>query len=110
MIEIGNILQFNKLMTSTKDLILIVFTSIWDNKCFKFNLEMEKLELKYKNLTILSVNIDENLEITNAYDIKQVPTTVFYKDNTKTYYDIIGVDKINEIEEIIIKNTPFLNI
>jgi thioredoxin-like negative regulator of GroEL len=90
-------------MTSTTDLIIIVFTSIWDNKYFKFNLEMEKLELKYKNLIILSVNIDENLEITNAYDIKQVPTTVFYKDNTKTYDDIIGVDKINEIEEIIIK-------
>jgi thioredoxin-like negative regulator of GroEL len=103
MIEISNILQFNKLMTSTTDLIIIVFTSIWDNKYFKFNLEMEKLELKYKNLIILSVNIDENLEITNAYDIKQVPTTVFYKDNTKTYDDIIGVDKINEIEEIIIK-------
>jgi thiol-disulfide isomerase/thioredoxin len=71
---------------------------------------MEKLEQKYKNLIILSVNIDENLEITNAYDIKQVPTTVFYKDNTKTYDDIIGVDKINEIEEIIIKKTSFLNI
>ena len=104
MIEIGNVSKFNEIMTSTKNLIIIVFTSIWNNSSYKFNNEMENLEKNYKDLQILSVNIDDNSAITNAYDIKQVPTTVFYKDGTKAYNDIIGVDKLNEIEDIIKKN------
>ncbi len=103
MIEIGNVSKFNEIMTSTTDLIIIVFTSIWHNPCYNFNIQMEKIEQKYKDLKILSVNIDDNSAITNAYDIKEVPTTVFYKDGTKAYNDIIGVDKLNEIEDIIHK-------
>ncbi len=104
MIEIGNVSKFNEIMTSTKNLIIIVFTSIWNNSSYKFNNEMENLEKNYKDLQILSVNIDDNSAITNAYDIKQVPTTVFYKDGTKAYNDIIGADKLNEIEDIIKRN------
>jgi thiol-disulfide isomerase/thioredoxin len=101
MIEICNVLKFNELMTSTTDLIVIVFTSIWHNPCYKFNMEIEKIEQKYKNLKILLINIDETMEITKAYGITEVPTTVFYKDNTKANTDIIGIDKINEIEDTI---------
>jgi thioredoxin 1 len=104
MIEITNVSKFNELMTSTTDLIIIVFTSIWDKECYKFNDGMEKIEQKYKYLKILSINIDDNPTIKNAYDIKEVPTTVFYKDGTKAHNDIIGVGKINEIEEIIKRN------
>ncbi len=104
MIEIANVAKFNEIMTSTNNLIVIVFTSIWNKSCYQFNNEMEKLEQKYKDLKILSINIDDNSSISKAYDIKQNPTIVFYKDGTKAYNDIIGDDKINEIEDIIKKN------
>ena len=103
MIEICNVLKFNEIMISTTDLIVIVFTSIWDKSCYQFNIQIEKIEEKHKNLKILSVNIDDNSAIANAYGITKVPTTVFYKDNTKANIDIIGYDKINEIENIINK-------
>ena len=104
MIEVGNVSKFNELMISTKDLIIIVFTSIWDKSCYKFNMEIEKIEQKYKNIKILSINTDDAPAITKAYDIKIVPTAVFYKDNTKACNDIIGHDKIIEIEENIKKH------
>jgi thiol-disulfide isomerase/thioredoxin len=104
MIEVGNVSKFNELMISTKDLIVIVFTSIWNKSCYKFNIEMEKLENKYKDIKILSVDINDTPQITKEYDINIVPTTVFYKDNNKACNDIIGDNKIDEIEHIIKKN------
>jgi thioredoxin 1 len=103
MIEIGNVSKFNEIMTSTTDLIIIVFTSIWDKQCYKFNIEIEKIEQKYTNIKFLSINIDDNYAIKNAYDIKEVPTIVFYKDGTKAYKDITGYNILNEIEDVIKK-------
>ncbi len=104
MIEIDSVSKFNEIMTSTTDLILIVFTSIWHIPCYDFNIQIKQIEQKYKNLKILSVDINDNSTITNAYGITNVPATVFYKDNTKATNNIIGYDKINEIEDIIKNN------
>lgn len=105
MIEIDSVSKFNEIMTSTKDLILIVFILFQDNKYYDydFNIQIKQIEQKYKDLKILSVDINDNSEITNAYGITNVPTTVFYKDNNKACNNIIGYNKINEIEDIIKK-------
>jgi thiol-disulfide isomerase/thioredoxin len=104
MIEIGNVSKFNEIMTSTTELIIIVFTSIWHKPCYNFNIQIENIEQKYKYLKILSVDINDNSIITKEYDVKEVPTTVFYNDGTLTNSYIVGSNKLNEIEDIIKKN------
>ena len=101
LIEILNIEHFNKIMQNTDKLIIINFYSNFVKECRVLEFKLEDLSKKYENIKFLSVNGCEHNLITESYQIKSYPTTVFYKDGMKFCNNIIG-NNIDKIEEKII--------
>jgi thioredoxin 1 len=82
-------------------LIVIDFKAAWCGPCKSINPFIEYLKEHYKNVDFYEIDIeDEETEtITSNFEIKKIPTFVYYK-NGQLCSSLIGVNKGN-IEELI---------
>jgi len=82
-------------------LIVIDFKATWCGPCKTIKPYIEYLKDNYKNVEFYEIDIeDEDTEtITNTFEIKKVPTFVYYK-NGKVCSSLIGINKGN-IEELV---------
>ena len=82
-------------------LIVIDFKATWCGPCKAIKPFIDYLKDNYKNVDFIEIDIeDEDTEtITNTFEIKKVPTFVYYK-NDKLCDSLIGINKGN-IEELV---------
>ena len=82
-------------------LIVIDFKATWCGPCKTIKPYIEYLKENYKNVDFFEIDIeDEDTEtITSNFDIKKVPTFVYYK-NVEVCNSLIGINKGN-IEELV---------
>ena len=85
---------------STK-LIVIDFKATWCGPCKTIKPFIEYLKDNYKNVDFYEIDIeDEDTEtITNTFDIKKLPTFIYYK-NGDVCNSLFGTNK-NNIEDLI---------
>ena len=61
-------------------LVFAEFFATWCSACKSFDNTIEKISQQYGNkLTILKIDVDDYKELSNKYDIKSVPTVIFFK-------------------------------
>jgi len=78
---------------------IICFSASWCSPCQKFKPIYSQIADKYKHIKFFKVDINDNEEFTNRYDIKSIPTFVFLKNGEKIN-EYIGSDE-NKLVEII---------
>ena len=85
-------------------LMVLDFTASWCGPCKSLTPFITYLKEQYENVEFYEIDIeDDNTEtITNTFDIKKVPTFIYYK-NGEVCNTLIGTDK-NKIEEFINEN------
>ena len=85
-------------------LMVLDFTASWCGPCKSLTPFITYLKEQYENVEFYEIDIeDDNTEtITNTFDIKKVPTFIYYK-NGEVCNRMIGTDK-NKIEEFINEN------
>jgi len=85
-------------------LMVLDFTASWCGPCKSLKPFITYLKEQYENVEFYEIDIeDDNTEtITNTFDIKKVPTFIYYK-NGEVCNRMIGTDK-NKIEEFINEN------
>ncbi|EDV91867.1 thioredoxin-2 [Drosophila grimshawi] len=73
--------DFKKQISDAGDkLILIDFNADWCGPCKRIAPKVDELACQYaERAIVLSVNIDEHMEITMAYNIRSMPTFVFVR-------------------------------
>ncbi|ALC48357.1 Trx-2 [Drosophila busckii] len=73
--------DFEEQLTNAGDkLIVIDFCANWCGPCKIIAPKLEELAIQYADrAVVLKVNVDENEEITNEYNITSMPTFVFIK-------------------------------
>lgn len=80
-----------------KDITIISFKAEWCGPCRILGPILEDLSSVNNDVMIGKVNVDDNKEISLAYGIKSIPTTIFFK-NGEIVNKIIGLKSKEEIQ------------
>jgi thioredoxin 1 len=59
---------------------LVKFSAGWCGPCKMMTPVVEKLEQEDDNLTVVSVDIDEDIDLAEENEVTSVPTMMFYRD------------------------------
>ena len=63
------------------NLTILYFSASWCGPCKKIYEDLEIIQLKNSNLTIVKIDVDEFKKLALQHNITSVPTFLFYKDN-----------------------------
>ncbi|KAF0980907.1 hypothetical protein FDP41_012695 [Naegleria fowleri] len=82
--HIGSSSQFEETVKnqSSEKVILADFYADWCSPCRKIAPVVEELASTYQHcMTVVKVNVDSHEELSDKYEVRQMPTFVFIKDN-----------------------------
>ena len=95
---------FEEYITSTASPVLVDFWAEWCGPCKMVAPILDELDSDYgESMKIAKVNIDFNLETTSRYDIKTIPTIIFFKNGEPLGRTVGTVSKkqiLNKLDEL----------
>lgn len=95
--------NFDSIVSSSKQLVVVDFWAPWCGPCMIMAPIFERLANKFKGRVLMAkVNVDENMEIPQRFNIYGIPTFVFIKDG-KEVRRIVGAVRENELEAEILR-------
>ncbi len=89
----GNQENFDEVVS--KGTVLVDFFAVWCGPCKMLAPELEKVSSK---ITVVKVDVDENLELSRRFGVMSVPTLVLFKDGKQVNMNI-GYMPAEEIEK-----------
>lgn len=104
----GNKIKFNDNLDSGK-ITVFDFYADWCGPCRVFSPKVERLLLKYPNVSLIKVDIvdwksEVSKQLTKEYQMPALPFTLIFDDKGKLLGKVEG-NKIEEVEKIILQNT-----
>ncbi len=80
------------------------FYATWCHPCKKLDPELKKLEINYPNINFLKIDIEEQKELCEKYNIKAVPTIIIINENKEILSKIEGFNLpllLSEIKKLV---------
>lgn len=75
--------QFENEVISSRTPVLVDFYAVWCQPCKMLSPIVEGLGSKYgEKLKVVKLNVDENPDIANRYNISSIPTLILFKDGS----------------------------
>lgn len=82
--------------------IIIDFNATWCTPCKAIHPYLVELQAEYGNrITIYSIDVDKEPDITDAFKITNIPALVFIKDGKTNYFISVGKKSKEELKGII---------
>lgn len=82
---------------------VVKFYAIWCTNCKAQEKNLKQLDQDKLNISIYKVNIEEQMSLTQKYQIKVIPTTIYLK-NGKLISTDFGIKSVNELKKNIQQN------
>lgn len=83
--------EFKEILKSNQ-LVLVDFYASWCAPCKMLSPIIEEIAVEYKDkVVVCKIDIDENEELANEYNIMSVPTVIIFKNN-ENVEEIIGLN------------------
>lgn len=79
---------------------LLKFTAEWCASCKALSSKLEDFEL----CEIDEIDVEEEIDITNKFKVRSLPTIILIDDEEKEIDRLIGNVSINEIEKLVNKH------
>lgn len=79
---------------------LLKFTADWCASCKALSSKLEDFEL----CEIDEIDVEEEIDITNEFKVRSLPTIILIDDEEKEIDRLIGNVSINEIEKLVNKH------
>lgn len=87
--EIDGILQ-------TKQSVVLVFKTPWCLPCKKLDAVLDSFSKNRPNWEVLKINMDTNKDLAENYEVKSVPTLLFFKES-KQLYSHVGFVNLEDL-------------
>ena len=91
----------NDFSSLIKDKAVVDFYATWCGPCKMVGPVLEELDAENDQLTVVKVNVDNELDLASKYGVQSIPNMIFFKEG-KAVTQIIGfankdaiLDKIN---------------
>lgn len=94
----GNSSNFDELIKSGK--VLVDFNADWCGPCKMLAPILEDIASKNENVKIVSINIDDEDELSEKYNVSSIPCLVLFKDGEEVNRSV-GLKPQEEIENFI---------
>ena len=82
-------------------IVILKFGSEYCDACIALDFELEEIDEKYENVSILNINSPESPDLSEKYGVTMVPTMVIYENADSTLWHKDGVVLAQDIETII---------
>ncbi|MBR1925355.1 MAG: thioredoxin [Clostridia bacterium] len=92
--------DFEKEVTKSKQPVIVDFFATWCGPCKMLGPILEDIADEEKDVKILKVDIDENMNLAQQFGIMSVPTLMLFKDGEE-YGREIGLKSKEQLKEII---------
>ncbi len=76
--------QFESLIHE-KDIVIIDFWAVWCAPCKQFAHVYERVAAQFKNIVFAKVNIEEEHELAEAFQIRSIPHVMVFKQGIVIY-------------------------
>lgn len=87
---------------STGKITVIDFYATWCGPCKMMTPVMEKMEEKYGDkIDFRKVDVDQNGELAQQYNIQSIPTLVILSPNNEVIDVVVGYHDANQMDEIL---------
>ena len=83
-----------------KKYVLVDFWADWCKPCKTMSPILEKIEKERNDIEIIKINVDNNAAITIEYNIKSIPTLIFFKEG-HVIDSLVGSFSENKILDFI---------
>ena len=91
--------SFDDLITAT-DVVVVDFWAPWCGPCRVLGPTIDKVANENKDITVVKVNVDDQQDLAIKYQIRNIPTVLFFK-NGEVATKLIGVNTQEKMEEVI---------
>ncbi|MEA1891118.1 MAG: thioredoxin family protein [Campylobacterota bacterium] len=85
-----------------KKIVILKFGSEYCDACMALDFELEEIDDKYENVSILDIDCGESSDLAEKFAITQVPTMIIYENRNSTLWHKEGVMLAQDIEKIIL--------
>lgn len=85
--------------------VLVDFYADWCGPCKMVGPVLEELDAEMDQLTVVKVNVDNELDLASKYGVQSIPNMIFFKEG-KAVTQIIGFANKDAIFD---KITPFMD-
>jgi len=92
--------DFENEVTKSKQPVIVDFFATWCGPCKMLGPILEDIADEEKDVKILKVDIDENMNLAQKFGIMSVPTLMLFKDGEE-YGREIGLKSKEQLKEII---------
>jgi len=79
---------------------LVDFFADWCGPCKMLGPVLEELDSEYPDIRFVKVNIDENMELAERYQIMSIPTVYIFKDG-EVFNKMNGYRDVESVKEFI---------
>lgn len=95
--------QFDKMLESDK-IIIVDFNAEWCGPCKKLQPHLEEIAQTYKDqVKLISINTDDNPDLSNQFKIEAIPFIQVYKDKKLVWSYTGYIDKAELLQHIPVK-------
>lgn len=92
--------SYHNEVMETEKVVVIDFWATWCGPCKMMAPVVEEVAKDYPDVKVCKVNVDEELELSNAFKIVSIPTIVVIK-NGEIIDSVVGYRPKEDIEKII---------
>jgi len=82
-------------------IVILKFGSEYCDACLALDFELEEIDEKYENISILDINSPESPDLSEKYGVVMVPTMIIYENKNSTLWHKDGIVLAQDIETII---------
>jgi thioredoxin 1 len=91
----------NQLIKDSQKIVVLDFFAEWCVPCKSTTQSLHQLDQKYSNyVDVVMVNVDCDNTLSEQFNIKAIPTLLFFKDN-QLRHTKVGASSFREIQSII---------
>ena len=99
--------NFDEVVMKSEKPVLLDFYADWCGPCKMVGPVLEELDAENDQLTVVKVNVDNELDLASKYGVQSIPNMIFFKEG-KAVTQIIGfankdaiLDKINAGKKVV---------